>query len=177
MLLNRPPNWPALALLVSLGVIGALGLACGGSSSWIGRQAPGVESSLWLNTDPLRWESLRGRVVLVEFWTFACGNCRNVEPFVKRWHDAYAARGLSVVSVHSPEFPFEADEKNLRSYLKENAIAYPVAVDNDFAIWKRWENRYWPALYLVDREGIVRHVQIGESGTDATEEAIRRLLD
>lgn len=165
------------ALLLALPLVAGLVAGTDAESPLLGRTAPAVEASTWINAQPVKWESLRDRVVLVEFWTFACGNCRNVEPYVKRWHARYSAEGLSVIAVHTPEFPHEAREENLRAYVRDQSIAYPVAVDNDFSNWKRWGNRYWPAIYLVDRRGLVRHVQIGEGGYAQTEKAIQTLLE
>ena len=139
-------------------------------------RAPELAGDHWLNSAPLALAQLRGRVVLVEFWTFACANCQNVEPHVKGWHARYAARGLTVIGVHCPELARERDLASLRSYLREHAIAYPVLVDNDFRSWHRYQNHYWPALYLIDKHGRIRHVQIGEGGYAATEAQIEALL-
>jgi len=140
------------------------------------RAAPALEGERWLNSEPLRMEALRGHVVLVEFWTFACWNCQNVEPYVKRWHARYQAAGLVVIGVHCPEFDRERELANLRRYVREHAIAYPVLVDNAFRTWRAYENRYWPAMYLVDKRGRIRHVAIGEGGYAGTEAKIRALL-
>jgi len=142
----------------------------------LAQPAPAVIASQWLNSAPLTMEGLRGRVVLVEFWTRGCWNCRNVEPYIKAWHQRYRNRGLVVIGVHAPEFPYERDIDGLRSYLHDHAITYPVAVDNDFASWHAWQNRAWPALYLVDKKGVVQYQRIGEGGYEQTEAAIRRLL-
>jgi thiol-disulfide isomerase/thioredoxin len=154
----------------------ALWAAVAGAQGEPARLAPELHGERWLNSEPLRMEALRGKVVLVEFWTFACWNCQNVEPHVKRWHARYQADGLTVIGVHCPEFDRERELANLRRYVREHAIAYPVLVDNGFRTWRAYENRYWPAMYLVDKRGRIRHVSIGEGGYDETEAQIRALL-
>ena len=141
------------------------------------RVAPEVTAERWLNSDPLSRDELRGRVVLVEFWTFACWNCKNVEPYVKQWHEKYADDGLVIVAVHTPELSIERDLSNVRAYVDENGIDYPVAVDNDFSTWKAFGNWAWPTLYLIDKQGVIRHTKVGEGGYQDTEDQIRRLLN
>ncbi len=138
--------------------------------------APPVQGEAWINSAPLGAAQLRGKVVLVEFWTFGCWNCRNVEPHVKQWHADYAGKGLLILAVHSPEFPREANIDNVRKYVRDNDIRYAVPVDNDFVTWKRYGNRAWPALYLVDKAGRVRYTHVGEGAYAETERAIRQLL-
>ncbi len=140
------------------------------------RAAPELRGEQWLNSAPLRMQGLRGKVVLVEFWTFACSNCQNVEPHVKEWHAKYQAEGLSVIGVHCPEFARERELANLKKYVRENGIAYPVLVDNGFRTWRAYGNHYWPAIYLIDKRGRIRHVAIGEGGYDQTEAKLRALL-
>ena len=118
----------------------------------------------------------RGKVVLVEFWTFACWNCKNVEPYVKDWHARYADEGLVVIAVHTPEFEREKKLENVRRYLAEHEITHPVLVDNGFTTWRRYGNRYWPAIYLIDKQGRLRHKRIGEGDYERTESWIQRLL-
>lgn len=142
----------------------------------VGGPAPAVRAQGWLNTAPLTPADLRGRVVLYEFWTFGCVNCRNVQPYVKAWHARYAADGLVVVAVHTPEFGYEADPDAVRAYVEENGLRYPVALDPDGNVWRDFGNRYWPQFYLHDRDGRRRVVKIGEGGYDTTEDAIRALL-
>lgn len=141
-----------------------------------GRPAPEISAEVWLNGPPLSREALLGRVVLVEFWTFACHNCQNVEPHVKAWHRRYAERGLVVVAVHTPELGFERDLANVRRYVKEHDITYPVAVDNDFTTWRRFGNWAWPAFYLIDREGTIQRASVGEGGYAEMEALIQELL-
>jgi thiol-disulfide isomerase/thioredoxin len=131
----------------------------------------------WLNTDrPLTPDDLRGKVVLIDFWTYSCINCIRTFPHLNDWHRRYASRGLVIVGVHTPEFAFEKDPANVRAALAEHGIAYPVAMDNDYATWRAFSNRYWPAHYLADRGGVVRYTHFGEGNYAETERAIERLL-
>jgi len=162
-----------MALLFLGALLAPLPVAAAGCA---GIPAPDIAGKPWLNSAPLRLADLRGKAVLVEFWTLGCYNCRNVEPYVKRWHEQYADRGLVVVGVHSPEFDYEKDPRRVEKYVREHGIRYPVVIDNDFAIWNRYANRYWPAMYLIDKRGAICAVRIGEGGYAQTEETIRRLL-
>ncbi|MGB3790697.1 MAG: thioredoxin family protein [Phormidesmis sp.] len=130
----------------------------------------------WLNSSPLTVGALKGSVVLVQFWTFSCINCQRTLPYIVKWNSQYAAQGLKVVGVHTPEFPFEKDVNNVKAALAEHQITYPVPIDNDFATWKAYDNHYWPHLFLADREGIVRYDHIGEGAYDTTEQTIRQML-
>ncbi len=130
----------------------------------------------WLNTSPLTAEALRGKVVLVNFWTYSCINCLRTLPHVRAWAQQYADQGLVVVGVHTPEFAFEKDTANVQRALRELKIAYPVVQDNQYGIWRAFRNQYWPALYLIDAQGRVRHHQFGEGGATRTEAAIQALL-
>jgi len=143
------------------------------------RPAPALPETGWLNTPdgkPLRLAGLRGKVVLVEFWTYACWNCRNVQPYVKAWHEKYAPDGLVVIGVHTPELDFERKPENVKKYVAEQKIAYPVVLDNDFAAWERYGNQYWPAIYLIDAEGQIVYVAIGEGNYARTEARLQALL-
>jgi thiol-disulfide isomerase/thioredoxin len=146
------------------------------ADAMIGKPAPDIASPTWLNSAPLRIGDLRGKAVLVEFWTFGCYNCRNVEPYVKQWHENYADQGLVVIGVHSPEFSHEREVENVKRYMKEHDIRFPVPIDNEFSIWNRYGNRYWPAMYLIDKRGIIRYVKFGEGGYSGTERQIQALL-
>jgi thiol-disulfide isomerase/thioredoxin len=130
----------------------------------------------WLNSEPLTAEGLRGRVVLVDFWTYSCVNWLRTLPYVGAWHETYRDRGLVVVGVHAPEFGFEHDLDNVRRAVRDLGVGYPVVVDNDFRIWRSFENHYWPAVYLVDRDGRVRFHHFGEGAYEETELAIQQLL-
>ena len=130
----------------------------------------------WLNTLPLTAEELRGRVVLVDFWTLTCINWLRTEPYVRAWSHAYRDDGLVVVGVHTPEFSFEHDLERVRQATREREIDYPVALDNDYAVWRAFGNHYWPALYFVDRDGVVRDQHFGEGRYEQSERVIQQLL-
>ena len=130
----------------------------------------------WFNTAPLTMQGLRGRVVLIDFWTYTCINCIRTLPYLTSWDARYRAQGLTIVGVHTPEFPFERKASNVGAALKRQAIRYPVVQDNDFGTWNAFGNAYWPAKYLIDAEGRVRYVHIGEGAYKETEAAIRTLL-
>ena len=136
-----------------------------------------VGINAWINSDPLTLEQLRGKVVLVDFWTYTCVNCIRTFPFLKLWHSRYADDGLVILGVHTPEFEFEKDYANVLEATEENGIVWPVAQDNDFATWQAYENRYWPAKYLIDQDGVVRYTHFGEGKYAETEEEIRKLLE
>jgi thiol-disulfide isomerase/thioredoxin len=157
-------------------VLGAFLLSASLARTEIGKPAPEISGQSWLNSRALTLAELRGKVVLLEFWTFACVNCRNVEPYVKSWHRKYADQGLVVIAVHAPEFSYERVIANVQRYIQERGISYPVAIDNDFATWNRYKNRYWPAMYLIDKRGIIRYLRIGEGGYPQTEQRITELL-
>jgi cytochrome c biogenesis protein CcdA/thiol-disulfide isomerase/thioredoxin len=135
-----------------------------------------VGNDRWFNSPPLTLAQLKGRVVLVDFWTYTCINCIRTLPYLVAWDKAYRAEGLTIVGVHSPEFTFERDAANVERAIARNGIEYPVAQDNAMATWTAWGNQYWPAKYLIDAEGHVRYVHFGEGEYDKTEAAIRRLL-
>ena len=131
---------------------------------------------VWLNSEPLTAEELRGRVVLVDIWTYSCVNWLRTLPYVRAWAERYRDRGLAVVGVHCPEFGFEHDLDNVRHATRELGVGYPVVIDNDFAIWQSLSNRFWPAVYLVDRDGRTRYRHFGEGNYEETEQAIQQLL-
>jgi cytochrome c biogenesis protein CcdA/thiol-disulfide isomerase/thioredoxin len=130
----------------------------------------------WLNSPPLTRESLRGKVVLVDFWTYSCINCLRTLPYVKRWYQTYQDHGLVVIGVHAPEFAFERDPDNVRRAVGELGITYPVAIDDNYAIWRGFSNQYWPAHYFIDAEGRIRGQHFGEGDYDGSERTIRELL-
>lgn len=164
-------------ILASMGIVLA-----GILTSWIavnggvGVKAPEIANATWLNSTPLRMTDLRGKVVMVEFWTFGCYNCRNVEPAVKQWDQQYKDQGFVVIGVHSPEFSHEREIENVKRYIKEHDIRFAVPIDNDFSTWNAYGNRYWPAMYLIDKGGIIRYVKVGEGGYQETERQIQTLL-
>jgi hypothetical protein len=132
---------------------------------------------VWLNSEPLTAEGLRGSVVLVDFWTYSCINWLRTLPYVSAWHERYRDRGLVVVGAHAPEFGFEHDLANVRRAVGELDVRYPVVIDNDFSIWRAFDNNYWPAVYIVDGEGRGRFHHFGEGAYEETERAIQELLD
>ena len=139
--------------------------------------APELTNDIWLNVNaPLRLADLRGKVVIVEMWTFGCINCQNVMPSLKDWHTRYKDQGLVIIGNHFPEFSYEADLGNLKEAIDRFDIQYAVAQDNDGATWKAYKNHYWPALYLIDKQGHIRYVHIGEGRYQQTEENIKALL-
>src|SRR3954470_23154112 len=134
------------------------------------------QAPAWLNSEPLTAEGLRGRVVLVDFWTYSCVNWLRTLPYVRAWAERYADRGLVVIGVHAPEFSFEHDLDNVRRAATELGVRHPVVIDDDFRIWQAFGNRYWPAVHLVDGSGRVRYRHDGEGAYAETERAIQRQL-
>ena len=131
----------------------------------------------WLNTEPLTPEALRGRVVLVQFWTYTCINWLRTLPYVRAWAEKYRDQGLVVLGVHTPEFSFERDVENIRRAVADMGIDFPVAIDSDYAVWQAFANHYWPALYFVDATGHIRHHVFGEGDYDRSERVIQQLLE
>ena len=139
--------------------------------------APGFDGATgWLNSSPLSAEQLRGKVVLVNFWTYSCINCIRTLPYVRAWAEKYGDQGLVVVGVHTPEFAFEKKAENIRQAIARFGLVHPVAIDNDFRIWRAFRNSYWPALYFVDAQGRIRYSQFGEGGEARSERVIQDLL-
>jgi thiol-disulfide isomerase/thioredoxin len=130
----------------------------------------------WLNSEPLTMDQLRGRVVLVDFWTYACINCIRTLPHVNRWAELYTPQGLTVVGVHTPEFPFERTASNVEVAMRRHGVKHPVAQDNRYGTWKAYSNQYWPAAYLIDAQGRIRYKHFGEGEYERTEAVIRALL-
>jgi thiol-disulfide isomerase/thioredoxin len=130
----------------------------------------------WLNSPPLTAAGLRGKVVLVDFWTYTCINWLRTQPYLRAWAERYQDHGLVVIGVHTPEFDFEHDLDNVRREAKRLRVNYPIAVDNDYGIWTAFDNHYWPALYVVDADGQIRHHRFGEGGYEESEMMLRQLL-
>jgi thiol-disulfide isomerase/thioredoxin len=130
----------------------------------------------WLNSPPVTAADVRGRVVLVDFWTYTCINWLRTLPYVRAWAEKYERNGLVVIGVHTPEFDVEHDVSNVRRAVEELGVGYPVALDNDYAVWTAFDNHYWPAVYLADAEGRIRHHHFGEGDYDSTEMILQRLL-
>ncbi len=138
--------------------------------------APDLASGDWINSEPLKLKDLRGRVVLIEFWTFGCYNCRNTLPFVKSWDDRYREKGLTVIGVHSPEFDEERKVENLRREISSLGIRYPVVTDNDYQTWNAYKVEAWPTAFLLDKQGRIRWMHVGEGDYDKAERLIQKLL-
>jgi thiol-disulfide isomerase/thioredoxin len=138
---------------------------------------PGFDGATgWVNSEPLTAADLRGRVVLVNFWTYTCINWLRTLPYVRAWADRYQDHGLVVIGIHTPEFGFEHDLDNVRREVKDLGVDYPVAIDNDYAIWSAFDNHYWPALYFVDAQGQIRHHRFGEGDYEMSEMVVQQLL-
>jgi len=165
-----------IAFAADFGMFVAVGPPSGSRLDSEGR-APSLNGvTTWLNSPPLTPNELRGKVVLVDFWTYTCINWLRTLPYIRAWAKKYRDHGLVVIGVHTPEFPFEHDLENVRRAVKEMQVDYPVAVDNDYAVWDEFSNHYWPALYLVDAEGRIRYHQFGEGDYEEAERIIQQLL-
>jgi thiol-disulfide isomerase/thioredoxin len=162
-----------LALAATL-LCTALAQAGSLKNSYPAPEITGIEK--WLNSEPLTLQQLRGKVVLVDFWTYTCINCIRTLPYVKSWHEKYKDKGLVVIGAHTPEFPYERSTENVMEALKRFDIKYPVAQDNRYATWEAYKNRYWPATYLINKKGQVVYLHYGEGRYEETEAAIRALL-
>jgi len=130
----------------------------------------------WLNSPPLTPDGLRGKVVLVDFWTYTCINWLRQLPYIRAWAGKYSSHGLAVIGVHTPEFAFEHDPDNVRRAVQDMQVGYPVAIDNDYAVWRAFDNHYWPALYVADAQGRIRHHRFGEGEYQQSEMIIQQLL-
>jgi len=138
--------------------------------------APAISSGQWINSEPVTLKSLHGRVVLLEFWTFACYNCRNTLPTVKKWDAQYRDKGLTIIGVHTPELDYERNVDNLRKEVAALGITYPVVTDNDHSTWPTYKVGAWPPLFVLDKEGRVRWTPVGEGAYNETEDVIKKLL-
>ncbi len=142
-----------------------------------GESAPPIRAEKWLNSAPLSPADLDGKVVLYDIWTFGCSNCRATQPYVRAWHERYAKDGLVILSIHTPEFDYERNPEAVAQYARENNIEYPIALDPNSVVWRDFDNKFWPAFYLHDRQGKRRLTHFGEGSYENTENAIRQLLD
>lgn len=142
-----------------------------------GTRAPEIiPSGTWFNSNPLTLERLKGKVVIVDFWTYSCINCQRTMPYLRDWYDKYKDKGLVIIGVHSPEFEFEKSEKNVAQAISDFELKYPIVQDNDFATWRAYSNRYWPAKYFIDKDGYIRYFHFGEGAYDESERVIQELL-
>ena len=158
------------------GLVGGPGLADEEQLDDFGA-APEFQSiESWINSEPLTMAALRGKVVVIDFWTYSCINCLRTLPHLRAWDQTYRDDGLVIVGVHTPEFAFEREPGNVRRAVRDHGIEYPVALDPDYGTWQAWLNRYWPAKYFVDRRGRIRYAHFGEGGYEESERVIRRLL-
>jgi thiol-disulfide isomerase/thioredoxin len=178
-----------IGIVVGLIVVGALVYATGlsrrllapfGSSAEYKSSDSAISPELaagdWINSEPLKLNDLRGRVVLIEFWTFGCYNCRNTLPHIKDWDNRYRTKGLTVIGVHSPEFAEERIVENLRRQVDSLGIRYPVVSDNDFQTWNAYKVEAWPTIFLLDKQGRIRWMRVGEGDYEEAERLIQTLL-
>jgi thiol-disulfide isomerase/thioredoxin len=166
-----------LAAAVIFGLAHQGGISATTPDAASGQPAPEFTGIVdWENSKPLTMSGLRGKVVLIDFWTYSCINCQRTFPYLRAWQKAYASQGLVIVGVHSPEFEFEKDVGNVRQAIQHYNVTWPVAIDPQMATWNAYNNQYWPAEYLVDRSGAVVHTHFGEGEYDVTEQKIRDLL-
>ena len=182
-LLQRRAVLAGLASAAGLAALGAAGIPRSAAAAPpapslhdYGAAAEFADIAQWLNSAPLSMASLRGKVVLVDFWTYSCINCLRTLPAVNGWHERYAAQGLVVVGVHTPEFAFERSTANVQTAMKRFGVRHAVAQDNSYATWKAYGNQYWPAHYLIDTGGRIQYKHFGEGAYEQTEAAIRTLL-
>src|SRR4029078_436638 len=138
--------------------------------------APELSNGAWINSEPLTLKGLHGRVVLIDFWTFACYNCLNTLPTVKKWDMQYRDKGLTIIGVHTPESDLESNLNDVRRKVAELGVKYPVVTDNDYSTWKAYKVEAWPTLFLLDKQGRVRWTHVGEGYYEQTEEVIKKLL-
>lgn len=138
--------------------------------------APELQSDTWLNSEPLQLADLRGKVVLVEFWTFDCINCRNVLPAMQEWYERYHDDGLVIIGVHTPEFAYEREVALVEDAIARLGVSWPVALDNEKVNWRAYQNRYWPVMYVIDKQGEIRYIHIGEGKYEMTAAVIEELL-
>ncbi|KDB06680.1 Redoxin domain protein [Burkholderia sp. lig30] len=173
-MLTRIKTLAVAAAFTALSAVDSNVIAATPASGNTAPEFTGIDT--WLNSEPLTMQRLRGKVVLIDFWTYSCINCIHTLPYVKSWYEKYRNQGLVVVGVHTPEYPIERDTDNVRTAISRFGIRYPVAQDNQYATWNAYGNQYWPAFYLIDRHGRVVYSRVGEGGYAQTEATIQRLL-
>jgi thiol-disulfide isomerase/thioredoxin len=171
---NRLKTFTAAALFTAIAASAGAALAGPLAHPAPAPEFTGIDN--WLNSEPLSLQQLRGKVVLIDFWTYSCINCVHTLPYVKTWNQKYRDQGLVVVGVHTPEYPFERDTNNVKTAIRRFDITYPVAQDNRYATWTAYDNQYWPGFYLIDKKGQVVYTHFGEGKYEETEAAIQRLL-
>jgi thiol-disulfide isomerase/thioredoxin len=167
----------AVAVLLTAAEFGPCAVLGEGMSVSVHTQAPEFTGiSAWLNSPPLKMADLKGKVVLVQFWTYTCINCLRTLPYVTKWHEKYKDKGFIVIGVHTPEFAFERQKSNVETAIKRFGITYAVAQDNQFGTWRAYQNQYWPAEYLIDKSGMIVATQFGEGNYQQMENTIARLV-
>jgi len=168
----------AVGLAASLAALTLAARPLGGDTPVAAQKAApafqGIDT--WLNSEPLDLQALRGKVVLVDFWTYTCINCLNHLPAIKEWHARYQDQGLVVVGVHTPEFAYEKSTRNVKDAIRKLEIRHAVAQDNHYATWKAFNNQYWPSIYLIDKQGRIVYSHFGEGSHGTTEKKIQALL-
>ncbi|MDY7511258.1 thioredoxin family protein [Ralstonia wenshanensis] len=172
-------NLRAALVAIAIGAVYFIGTGARAFSTPPANGSPAPEFtgiSQWLNSTPLTMHAQRGKLVLVDFWTYSCINCLNTLPYVTRWYDKYKDQGLVVVGVHTPEYAFEKSTANVQEALNRLGVRYPVAQDNGYATWSAFHNQYWPALYLIDVNGRIVYQHFGEGNYAETETVIQKLL-
>lgn len=135
-----------------------------------------IPGGVWFNSEPLTLKQLKGKVVVIDFWTYSCINCQRTMPYLRKWWETYKDKGLVIIGVHSPEFEFEKSAQNVAQAIEDFKLPYPIVQDNDFSTWRAYNNRYWPAKYIIDKEGYLRYTHFGEGAYDETEQVIQDLL-
>lgn len=175
-------GWGPLGV-INVGIPRLLGVGSGGivpndklAAAKTSPTAPELAAGIWINSEPLTLKNLRGRVVLVDFWTFGCYNCRNTLPSLKSWDARYRQKGLQIIGVHTPELDREREIENLRREVAALEIRYPVVTDNDYATWNAYKVEAWPTMFLLDKSGHVRWMHLGEGAYDEAEQIIQNLL-
>jgi thiol-disulfide isomerase/thioredoxin len=146
------------------------------SDGLVGNVAPELAEGVWINSSPLALQGFRGKVVVLEFWTFKCRNCVNVIPTLKEWHQKYKDKNFVLIGVHSPETQGEADIASLQQFINKTAITYPVVTDNNFTTWNRYRTQFWPSTFIINGEGVIRRFHYGELGYSSLEKDILELL-
>jgi thiol-disulfide isomerase/thioredoxin len=166
-----------LSLALSLLPVKATGKSSNGErSSWIGKLAPEITPGQWINASERALSDYRGKVVLLEFWTYGCYNCVNTIPTMNRWQKEYAGKDFAIIGVHTPEFEREKNFENVKRKVRTYGIEYAVVTDNDYKTWDAYEQQYWPVMYLIDKKGVIRYVHIGEGSYEETETMITSLI-
>ena len=176
--MTRESDYDRRGFLKAAAIVGLELTMLGSTKSLLGGPLSALRgATIWLNSPPLNADGLRGKVVLVDFCTYTCVNWLRTLPYVRAWAEQYGPRGLVLIGVHTPEFVFEHDLENVRRALAQMRVTYPIAVDNEYAIWNGFSNQYWPALYLLDANGVIRFTHFGEGAYDESERMIQQMLD